>query len=144
MKYYYKKDGQILGPLEVAELLEEVDDDTLVRAEFGMPEYLPLYQTTIEEDHRASLPKYEVKKAKGKNVIGITSFAGIVVLIFHFMHVASVFNHSNPVFLGTPATSFTIVDSSLPQPYIDSMKNIIDADTLTRAEAIELINKGGR
>ncbi|PQJ11870.1 hypothetical protein CJD36_008735 [Flavipsychrobacter stenotrophus] len=144
MRYYYKQDGQILGPLEVEELLEEVSDETLVRAEYGMPEYLPLYQTTILEDYKKLLPETEVKKPKGKNVLGITGFAGAVVFIFHLLHVSSVFDHTNPFFVGAPATSVTIIDSAIPQPYRDSLKKIIEADTLTRAEAIKLINESGR
>ena len=144
MRYYYKQAGQILGPLEVEELLEEVSDETLVRAEFGMPEYLPLYKTSILEDYKALLPKPEVKKPKGKNVLGITGFAGAVVFIFHLLHVSTIFDHANPLFVGAPATSVTIIDSSIPQPYRDSLKKIIEADTLTRAEAIKLINESGR
>lgn len=144
MKYYYKKNGEIFGPLHVEELLDDVDDETLVRAEFGMHEYLPLYKTTIVEDYHALLPRPEVKRpAGGKNVLGTVSFAGVAVLVFHLLHVSSIFNHSSPVFSHAPATSLTIIDSTIKQGERDSLKKIIDSDTLTRAEAMKLINESG-
>jgi hypothetical protein len=97
------------------------------------------------DDHNGSQPEPKPldKPVDGKKVAGTLSLAGGFAILFHLIHAAGVLNDGSNTLKAIPATSFTIIDSAIPQPYNDTQRKVIEADTLTRAEAMKLINKSG-
>ena len=154
MKYYYKKDGKISGPVDVRELVHLADKETLVRAEFGMPEYLPMSQSTVQEEYEVMLmddynashsgSQSERNQPRTQKVAGAVGIAGGIMVLFHFIHVATLVNNDMNTLKSIPVTSFTIIDSSGHVLVGDSLLTPLPKDTLTTAEAMQLINRGER